>query len=127
LIPILSFFSILNTEEKIKQLCKRVNNLSDKRTKKLLLEWFDHFNELRKMRNIVIHSIILKNISDDNDYILFNYKKEKNGSVKQIVKNFSTDDFNQLDKKIIEVHNSGSNLLDEIQKNTTIKSSVFPI
>lgn len=79
------------------------------------------------MRNIVIHSIILKNISDDNDYILFNYKKEKNGSVKQIVKNFSTDDFNQLDKKIIEVHNSGSNLLDEIQKNTTIKSSVFPI
>lgn len=92
-----------------------------------MLEWFDHFNELRKMRNIVIHSIILKNISDDNDYILFNYKKEKNGSVKQIVKNFSTDDFNQLDKKIIEVHNSGSNLLDEIQKNTTIKSSVFPI
>jgi len=114
------FYAITSAEKKIKRLREKAFELSNLKIKKPILIWLDNLDELREKRNMVIHSIIMKNVSDDNDYRLHNFKKEKNG-IQRIVEIYTSKDFVQLDNELIAVHNSGFKLLEEIKKSTNTK------
>ena len=111
------FYSITSAERKIKQLREKANELPQPKIKSQVLTWLDNIDRLREKRNMVIHSIILKNMSDENDYRLYNFKKDENG-IQRIIETYTTEDFEQLDNDLIEVHNSGFCLLNEIKMSS---------
>lgn len=114
------FYAITSAEKKIKKLRENANRLTDVNIKERLTSWLDNLDELREKRNLVIHSIIMKNMSDDNDYRLHNFKKTQDG-IERIIETFTTNDFELLDKQLIEVHNIGFEILEKI-KNATKQS-----
>ncbi len=110
------FYAITSPEKKIKRLKEKALELTDLTIKKPILTWLDNLDELREKRNLVIHSIIMKNVSDDIDYRLHNFKKDKNG-IQRIIETYTSNDFEQLDNELIEAHNSGFIFLEEIKKH----------
>ncbi len=112
------FYIITSAEKKIKQLKKKANEFPKPNIKCQVLNWLENIDKLREKRNMVIHSIILNNMSDENDYRLYNFKKDQNG-IQSIIVIYTTEDFEQLGNDLIEVLNSGFHLLNEIKKSTS--------
>lgn len=112
------FYAQTNFEKKIKRLENGIENLECNKLKSKFLLWSKDLDEKRKKRNSVVHSIILQNMDDNDDYLLYNYRKTSSGLSREVL-NFNTKDFDELEKDLVEIHNIGFELLSDL-KSTNI-------
>jgi len=108
------FFAINSFESKIKKLKNKAALINDNEMKLKFIKWIENLDKLRKKRNSVIHSIILKNTQDSDEYRLFNYKK--NGmEIFREIKKYETVDFTRLNQELINAHNNGHYFLNKLK------------
>ena len=69
----------------------------------------DELDELRKKRNIVVHSLVLTNVSNPDNFMFHNYQKIKEGVLNKSTE-FNTSDLENIQNEIREIHNSLYNL-----------------
>jgi hypothetical protein len=103
------FFSGTRFEKKIESLRVGSKIITDDEVRTEFLNWLDQIDGLRQERNTVIHSIILKNSNDDNEYRFFNYRKSGEQLVREIY-DYTADDLKRVDKDLIDAHNKGHEL-----------------
>lgn len=100
------FYSGTRFDKKIESLKTGAKKITSDEARVEFFDWLDKLDGLRQERNTVIHSIILKNSEDDNEYRLFNYRKSGDQVVSEIY-DYSTDDLKRVDKELIDAHNKG--------------------
>jgi len=99
----LHFFANPRTNKKIKNLKDEFYN-SDIKNKDLYIKILNRFDKIRIERNNLTHSIFLSDINDRKNIISFNYRTGKEGLINEIGQ-YRFSDFEDLNKKIISLHN----------------------
>jgi glycosylphosphatidylinositol transamidase (GPIT) subunit GPI8 len=112
------FYARTNFEKKIKDLKRGIENINCHKLKSKFLERTENLDEKRKKRNSVVHSIILRNSQDKNDFRLYNYKKTPNGLSREILE-FNSMDFVRLENELVEIDKTGEKLLMELKRANT--------
>ena len=94
---------------------KKIDNLKDGLKAKLkddalmteLDEWTNNLHELREKRNNIIHSIILSNPAEVEEFAFFNYRNDKTGNLIKDFNKYSLTDLKLLNQDFIDTHNKG--------------------
>ena len=117
------FYAEMNFAEKIKKLNTGIEKIKCLQLRNSFLEWTKILDDIRRKRNSVVHSIILRNSQDKNDFRLFNYKKTSNGLSKDVLE-FNTTDFIRLENDLVQINNTGEQLLNELKSTNTQQRTV---
>ncbi len=110
------FFAISNFKKKIETLRRRSEVIQSRKIKSEFINWLQNLDELREKRNTVVHSIILTNAANKNEFKLYNYRKSDTEIISEI-NDFTSQDFYKLDKDLVELYNEGMNLIGKIEDN----------
>ena len=94
----IDFFADSRTEKKIQSIKKEFEQ-SDLSNKHEFIGLIDDLDELRKKRNIVVHSLVLTNVSDQDNHIFHNYMKIKTGILNKTTE-FNTSDLENIHVEI---------------------------
>lgn len=97
------FFADGRTSIKINQLIKFIS-LSDIVKKPNYIALLEEFDSLREERNMIVHSLVLTNVSDKNEFMFHNYLKTKDGMLNKS-KHYNMSDLDEIKERIMEVHN----------------------
>lgn len=100
------FFAKSDEKGKITSMRNAAHGLADPKIKKAMLEWLNSFDLLRKERNLVMHSIILKNSQQPDDYMMYSYQIQ-DGKLDHTHIHYTSDLFRELEKRLTDVHNTG--------------------
>ena len=111
------FYSQTNFKKKINSLKTHADKIKDENLKNDFTNWLDELDDLRQKRNTIIHSIILKNVKNDNEYRLYNYRKNGDQLIRKIYE-YKTDDFKKIDQELIDSHNKGYVFWNNFNKGT---------
>lgn len=77
--------------------------------------WIQDLEDIRKKRNSIVHSIILSNCEDSDDFRLYNYKKTKDGILREVLA-FNTIDFIKVKDELVRINKEGGELLSELKR-----------
>lgn len=101
----LEFFADPSTGGKTSSLLKYIKiHSSQIDSADYLVSIIEEFDILRIHRNQVVHSLILVNTSDENEFMAYKYYL-KNGVIERNNQGYTRDELEQLKIKISEVHN----------------------
>src|SRR5690606_38692158 len=104
----IDFFADSQTEKKLRTIRVELEN-SCIANKYEFMRLIDELDELRKERNIVVHSLVLTDMEDQNSHMFHSYQKIK-GEILNKTTLYGTSDLEVLQKKICEIHNAFYNL-----------------
>lgn len=104
----IDFFADSRTEKKLQSIRKEFEQ-SDLSNKNEFIGLIDELNELREKRNIVVHSLVLTNVSNPDNHMFHNYQKIKMGILNKTTE-FNTSDLENIRVGIRDIHNSLYNL-----------------
>lgn len=104
----IDFFADSQTEKKLRTIRVELEN-SCIANKYEFMRLIDELDELRKERNIVVHSLVLTDMEDQNSHMFHSYQKIKGGILNKTTL-YGTSDLENLQKKICEIHNALYNL-----------------
>tara|TARA_Y100000588_G_C13700525_1_gene688441 strand:- start:153 stop:590 length:438 start_codon:yes stop_codon:yes gene_type:complete len=104
----IDFFADSRTEKKLKSIRIELER-SELPKRHEYIGLINELDELRKKRNIVVHSLVLTNAGNSNHYMFHNYQKVKGGILNKTTQ-FNTSDLKNIRIKIQEIHNSLSTL-----------------
>lgn len=100
----IDFFADSRTEKKLQSI--RLELEKSKLSKKYeFISLIDELDELRKKRNIVVHSLVLTDVQDPDNHMFHNYQKIKGGILSKTTQ-FNSSDLESIHFKIIEIHNA---------------------
>ena len=112
------FYAEMNFANKIKKLDIGIAKIKCIELRNRFLEWTKILDGIRIKRNSVVHSIILRNSQDDNDFRLYNYKKTSIRLSKEVLE-FNSLDFIGLENDMVQINNTGLKLLTELKSTNT--------
>lgn len=104
----IDFFADSRTEKKLQSI-RREFEQSNLPNKHEFIGLIDELDELRKKRNIVVHSLVLTSVSDPDNHMFHNYQKIKTGDLNKTTE-FNTSDLEIIHVEIRDIHNSLYNL-----------------
>jgi len=104
----IDFFADSRTEKKLQSIRKEFEQ-SKLPKKHEFIGLIDELDELRKKRNIVVHSLVLTNVNNPDNHMFHNYQKIKTGILNKTTE-FNTSDLENIHVGIREIHNSLCNL-----------------
>ncbi len=99
----IDFFANSQTGKKIKDILKELEN-SDISNRSDFIYLIDKLDKLREKRNIVVHSLVLTNSKDNDEYLFHNYNKKGDKILDKTTK-FSTSDLEEIHTDIRDIHN----------------------
>ncbi|MDF2455106.1 MAG: hypothetical protein K0R51_1099 [Cytophagaceae bacterium] len=99
----LDFFADGRTERKLDKIRLKLveSNLMNKED---YISLVDTYNELRKHRNSVVHSLVLTNASDQNDFLFHNYQLV-NGEILNKTLQYKMSDLENIKVDLRNLHN----------------------
>ncbi|QSE97212.1 hypothetical protein [Fulvivirga lutea] len=100
----IDFFADSRTEKKLQSIRKEFEE-SELPKKHQFIGLIDELDELRKKRNIVVHSLVLTNVEDRDNHMFHNYQKIKGGILNKTTQ-FNTSDLENIHVEIREIHNA---------------------
>jgi len=100
----IDFFADSRTEKKLQSIRKEFEQ-SEMLNKHEFIGLIDELDELRKKRNIVVHSLVLTNVNIPDNHMFHNYQKIKTGILNKTTE-FNTADLENIHVGIREIHNS---------------------
>lgn len=100
----LDFFADGQTEKKLKSIHEELTK-TQLPNKKEFIQLIEELDELRMKRNVIVHSLVLTNMKDDNNHMFHNYLKIK-GSIINKTTEFNTSDLEDIHSEIIRINNS---------------------
>ena len=100
----IDFFADSRTEKKLQSIRMEFEK-SELPKKHEFIGLIDELDELRKKRNIVVHSLVLTNVEDSDNHMFHNYQKIKGGILNKTTQ-FNTSDLKNIHIEIREIHNS---------------------
>lgn len=115
-------------EKKIDLLNERINKQIEKI--ELIREfeaWTSKLHELRETRNNLLHSLILTNSENKNDFMFYNYRFDKSSNLIRVFNHYNIADLKELNQNYIDIYNEGFKLWQKFKshnvsstKNSTI-------
>jgi GNAT superfamily N-acetyltransferase len=117
-----AFFSDPNATSKFEKLPSRYTEfMLSPKVKTDLEQWVSEFISYVRERNTITHSLVLFSIDNPDEFRFYNYRKSK-GNVSMEVTEFSLEKLDSFNKKFIEIHNVGCNVLLEIENSIQLVS-----
>jgi|GEM_PF-1465619 hypothetical protein len=94
---------------------KKINAFNDTIKKQIqdrelhneVVTWTTKLQELREIRNNLIHSVILANVENSNELNFSNYRISKDGKIESDSNTYTFEDLKKLSQSYIDSHNNG--------------------
>lgn len=104
-----SFFAIPQFDKKINLLKSAIqeNGNMSLDLKSEFVKWIEELNELRELRNTILHSLILGSAKDEGDYMFFNYRISKEKELVRSHNHYNIENLETIKNNFIKLHNDG--------------------
>ena len=110
-------FALQSVADKITRVKKYVETNLSREERKKLIRWLSRFDDLRKERNRVEHSIILSDSQSPATYMVFGYQL-KNNKIEKTTQHVTEEWFSNLELELRTVNNQGYELLIELGRRS---------
>jgi hypothetical protein len=101
IVPTTTKFFAEAADQKIQKIMAKAITIKNEEIRNELVDCLNRIDKLRINRNDIIHSLIMKNVGNGDEYNLFNYNRKGDRKIKK----YTTLDFKKVNDEFVQIHN----------------------